>query len=341
MERTKATIIDVARAAGVSPSTVSRVLNGTTRVDADKAARVHAAVAEMGYVPNAFARSLLGHAGRSVGVLVPQLADEFYGRVVTGIEDALKQGGYHMICSLGHDDREVEAAAIAMFLESRVAGLVLFSDHVPVRDILGLARAGHPIVLINRVVPELAAHAIRIDNVYSGALATHHLLALGHTRIAHVAGPLGRAGARERLEGYHQALRDHGIERDDRLVFEGDFTEEGGREAVVRALAARARQNVDFTAVFAANDRMAAGAIAAIREAGLSVPDDVSVVGFDNSAISRFTFPTLTTIDYPVTTMGRQAAEHLLHLITGGDPPPLPLIQPRLVERDSTRAPAR
>lgn len=341
MDRTKATIIDVARAAGVSPSTVSRVLNGTTRVDAEKAARVHSAVADMGYVPNAFARSLLGHAGRSVGVLVPQLADEFYGRVVTGIEDGLKQGGYQMVCSLGHDDRKVEAEAIAMFLETRVAGLVLVSDHVPVRDILTLARGGHPIVLINRVIPELTAHAIRIDNVYSGALATRHLLEFGHTRIAHVAGSLSRTGARERLEGYHLALRDHGIERDDRLVFEGDFTEEGGREAVARALAARALQSSDFTAVFAANDRMAAGAIAAIRKAGLRVPDDLSVVGFDNSAISRFTFPTLTTVDYPVTSMGRQAADHLLHLIAGDDPPPLPLIQPRLVERDSTSAPAR
>lgn len=336
MERTKATIIDVARAAGVSPSTVSRVLNDTTRVDAEKAARVHAAVADMGYVPNAFARSLLGHAGRSVGVLVPQLADEFYGRVVTGIEDGLKQGGYQMVCSLGHDDRQIEAEAIATFLETRVAGLVLFSDHVPERDILTLARARHPIVLINRVIPELAAHAIRIDNVYSGALATRHLLSLGHTRIAHVAGTLSRSGARERLEGYHLALRDHGIARDERLIFEGDFTEEGGREAVARALDSTA-----FTAVFAANDRMAAGAIAAVRDAGLRVPHDVSVVGFDNTAISRFTYPTLTTVDYPVTSMGRQAASHLLQVIAGNDPPPLPLIQPRLVERDSTCAPPR
>jgi LacI family transcriptional regulator len=336
MDRPKATIIEVARAAGVSPSTVSRVLNGTTPVDPDKAARVHEAVARLGYVPNAFARSLLGHAGRSVGVLVPQLADEFYGRVVTGVEDALKGGGYHMVCSLGHDDRAAEAEAVAMFLETRVAGLVLVSDHVPERDILALARARHPIVLINRFIPELSAHAIRIDNVFSGALATRHLLALGHTRIAHIAGTLGRSGARERLEGYHLALRDQGIERDDRLVFEGDFTEEGGREAVARAL-----RSADFTALFAANDRMAAGAIAAIREAGLGVPADISVVGFDNSAISRFTFPALTTVDYPVTSMGRRAAEHLLQLIAGTDPPPLPLIQPRLVERDSTGAPAR
>jgi DNA-binding LacI/PurR family transcriptional regulator len=193
MERPRATIIEVARAAGVSPSTVSRVLNGTTPVDPAKAARVQAAVARLGYVPNAFARSLLGHAGRSVGVLVPQLADEFYGRVVNGIEETLKQGGYHMICSLGHDDREVEAEAIAMFLETRVAGLVLFSDHVPERDILALARARHPIVLINRVIPELAAHAIRIDNVYSGALATRHLLELGHT--ASPTSPAASAGA--------------------------------------------------------------------------------------------------------------------------------------------------
>jgi LacI family transcriptional regulator len=336
MERPRATIIEVARAAGVSPSTVSRVLNGTTPVEPGKAARVQAAVARLGYVPNAFARSLLGHAGRSVGVLVPQLGDEFYGRVVTGIEDALKGGGYHMVCSLGHDDRRAEAEAIAMFLETRAAGLVLVSDHVPERDILALARARHPIVLINRFIPELAAHAIRIDNVYSGALATRHLLGLGHTRIAHIAGSLSRSGARERLEGYHLALREGGIARDDRLVFEGDFTEEGGREAVARALG-----SADFTAVFAANDRMAAGAIAAIREAGLRVPADVSVVGFDNTAISRFTYPTLTTVDYPVTSMGRQAAEHLLQLIAGADPAPLPLIQPRLVERDSTCAPAR
>ena len=263
------------------------MLNGTTAVDAAKAEWVHAAVARLGYVPNAFARSLLGHAGRWVGVL-------------------------------------------------RVAGLVLVSDHVPDRDVLALARARHPIVLVNRVIPELVTHAIRIDNVYSGALATRHLLELGHTRIAHVAGSLNRTGARERLEGYHLALREHGIARDDRLVFEGDFSEEGGREAMTRALG-----SADLTAVFAANDRMAAGAIAAIREAGLRTPDDISIVGFDNTAISRFTYPALTTVDYPVTSMGRRAADHLLQLIAGSDPPPLPLIQPRLVERDSTCAPTR
>ena len=336
MERTKATIIEVARAARVSPSTVSRVLNGTAHVDAAKAERVHAAVARLGYVPNAFARSLLGHAGRWVGVLVPQLADEFYGRVVTGIEDALKRGGYQMVCSLGHGERRTEVESIAMFLEARMAGLVLVSDHLPERDVVALSRARHPIVLVNRVIPELAAHAIRIDNVYSGALATRHLLECGHTRIAHVTGSLHRTGARERLEGYHQALRDHGIARDDRLVFKGDFTEDSGRDAMVRALG-----STEFTAVFAANDRMAAGAIAAIRDAGLRVPTDISVVGFDNTAISRFTCPALTTVDYPVTSMGRQAAEHLLQLIAGADPPPLPLIQPRLVERDSTCAPVK
>lgn len=328
------TIHDVAREAGVSASTVSRVLNGTASVTTDKAERVRKVVERLNYKPNAFARSLLGHASDAVGVLVPQLEDEFYGKVVTGIEARLRVHGLHVLCSLGHDQRKLETEALRLFRERQVAGLVLVADHLPESAILELVESKLPLVLVNRFVPELAPHCIRLDNVWSGALATRHLLELGHTRIAHIAGSLSREGARGRLEGYRDALRQAEVPRDDRLVVEADFSEEGGREAMKRLL------NVTgFTAVFAANDRMAAGALNALREARLRVPEDVSVVGFDNAAIARFTYPALTTIDYPVVEMGQRAADHLASLIGGKSPPDLPLIKPSLITRGSTTPP--
>jgi LacI family transcriptional regulator len=329
------TIHDVARLAGVSPATVSRVITGRASVSAEKAIRVRAAIDSLGYRPNPFARGLLGHGTSTVGVLVPQLEDEFYGKIVTGIESALRANDLHMLCSLGHDRPSDEQAGLDIFRERQVDGLILLADRVPDSTLIGLAEQKVPVVLVNRFLAELGPHCLRLDNVHGGLTATNHLLELGHRRIAHITGVLARPGSRERHEGYRLALLNAGIERDDNLVVEGDFSEDGGRAATERLL-----KRTDFTAVFAASDRLALGVLSALSEAGLRVPKDVSVVGYDDRSIARFTNPPLTTLHYPMLEMGFQAAEHLIALIRGQEPTALSQMQATLVVRAST-APAR
>ncbi|MDX2006187.1 MAG: LacI family DNA-binding transcriptional regulator [Meiothermus sp.] len=328
------TILDIAREAGVSPATVSRVLNGTAGVRADKAERVRAVIARHNYRPNPFARGLLGQQTGVFGVLVPQLEDEFYGKIVTGVERELRREGMHLLCSLGHDDPGEEAQALELFRERQVDGLILLADQIDDAAILRQMEQRVPLVLINRLIPELEPHCLRLDNVRGGYDATRHLLDLGHRRIAHIAGPLERPGARERLDGYRTALREAGLEPLEWLVVESEFSEDGGYLACKRLLG-----RGEFTALFAGNDQLALGAIAALREAGLEVPATVSVIGFDDRTLARFCFPALTTLHYPMLEMGARAARHLLALLRGEGPPALSRLRPELVVRSSTSAP--
>jgi len=325
------TIHDVARQAGVSPSTVSRVINGTARVEPKKAKRVRDVIQALGYTPNPLARGLLGRGTRTVGVLVPELEDQFYGQVVTGLERQLRTRGLHMLCSLGHGNLRDEQAALDLFHEQQVDGLILIVDHLSDDALLHLSEGQKPLVLVNRLVPELSAHCARLDNFNGGYLATRHLLDLGHRRVAHISGLLERPGARERLDGYREALRDSGIDFDDTLVVEGDFTEGGGQLATERLL-----RRATFTAIFAANDRMAIGALQAMRAEKKAVPEEISIVGFDDRDFARFAFPSLTTVRYPVMAIGAQAADHLASLIAGNPVEPIGPFTPALIVRDSS-----
>ena len=327
------TIHDIAHAAGVSTATVSRVINGSAGVKSDKAERVQSVIERLGYKPNPFARSLLGQGSKAIGVLVPQLEDEFYGKIVTGLERRLRTEGLHVMVSLGHNDPNDERDALETFRARQVDGLILLANRLPDAALLELNETHVPVVLVNRFLPELAPHCVRLDNVRGGYKATEHLISLGHTRIAHITGSLERPGSRERLEGYRAALRDAGLERDDALVVEGDFSEDGGLVATERVL-----KRTNFSAIFAASDRLALGALVALREAGLEVPREVSLIGYDDRSVARFTSPPLSTMHYPMLEMGAQAADHLIALLRGETPPPLPLLEPALVVRSSSGA---
>lgn len=329
------TIRDVAREAGVSTSTVSRVINGASGVRADKVRRVRDAVRRLSYQPNPVARDLPRRAAvHTVGVLVPQLADEFTGAVVTGIEQTLRENGLHMLCSLSHADPKDEEVAVGIFFERRVSGLILVTPALHDTSLLEFRDRRVPLVLVNRRLPELAAHCIHVDNREGSSLATRHLLELGHRDIVHIAGPLQRQDARERLEGFFSALTTAGIERDEARVLESDYTAEGGERAMLHLLERR-----NATAVVAANDLIAAGALVALRRKGLHVPRDVSIVGFDDRSVARLLSPALTTVRYPMHEVGRRAADHLVETISGASPSPLPLLVPELVQRASTAPP--
>ncbi len=332
MSNSELTIQDVAKAAGVSAATVSRVMTGSAGVNIKKAERVREVIQQLNYRPNPFARNLLKKSSRTIGVLVPQLEDGFYGKIITGIEHELSQAGFQIQISIIHGTVEQEAKALTNFLERQVDGVVLITDLLPEQMLLNFQKYQTPIVLLNRLIPELAQHCIRLDNVEGGASATKYLLQKGHRRIAHITGLLERAGSRERLNGYVQALQEAGIARDDHLIVECDFSEEGGYAAMQRLLA-----RTQFTAVFAGNDTMAVSAMQAARDAHLSIPEDISIIGFDDRSFSRYITPSLTTMHYPMLEMGAAAAQHLMAVLRGENPKPVPLFHAPLIERQSVR----
>jgi LacI family transcriptional regulator len=332
MNNPELTIQDVAKAAGVSPATVSRVMTGSAGVKSDKAARVRAVIEQLGYRPNPFARSLSQKSSRTIGVLVPQLADDFYGQIITGVDRELRLHGLQLHIALAHNNPEEETSALTNFAERQVDGMILIAHHISDQTLLGLKARRLPVVLINRSVPELSNHCINLDNVQGGFEATQHLLELGHRRIAHISGDLEIAGARERLEGYRMALRDAGIEPHEDWLVEASFSEEYGRHAMQRLLA-----RTQVSALFAASDSLAVGAMIAAREAGLRLPQDLSIIGFDDRNFARYVSPALTTMHYPMLEMGISAAQHIIAQLREEPISRLERFQAHLVERASTQ----
>ena len=325
------TIRDIAREAAVSPATVSRVISGNAKVSPGKRSRVEAAVERLEYRPNPFTRNLFEGTSNTVGVLVPHFENEFYGQIVTGVEAVLRAQGLHMTCALGHYQAAQEQAALDRFLSQWVDGLLLIAPRIEDAALLELAEQGVPTVLVTRSLPELAAHSVRLDNVQGGYLATKHLLELGHRHIAHITGLPAIHDARERLEGYHLALREGGVTPIPQLVVEEGSDEEAGARALHRLIKLK-----PFTAIFAANDRLAVGALQALQKVGKKVPEEVSLVGFDDRSVARFMTPALTTVRYPLREIGERAACHLTDLINGRASSELLFVEPQLVVRAST-----
>ena len=329
------TIHDIAEKAGVSTATVSRILNGNARVSADKVARVRAIIEELGYKANPFAKSLLTGHLKTVGVLVPNLKDEFYGVIVNAIEHRLSEHGLHMMCSLGHDDPEKELDAIKTFQSRNLDAYILFADLISDDDLLELMQQNVPFVLLNRFLPEAPDRCVYIDNTLGGFLATQHLIELGHTRIAHITGPLNRPDTLGRYTGYVKALEAAGIPVDSSLVLSANGSEWGEIEG--EKLTQRLLSRSKFTAIFAATDWLAVGAMSSLEAAGLGVPADVSLVSFDNRSFTPFTHPKMTTIHYPREEMGVLAADRLVSLLQEKPLERLDALQPQLIVRGSTR----
>jgi LacI family transcriptional regulator len=328
----KVTLGMVAKACGVSPSTVSRILNGTAIVSPEKRLAVDRAIAELGFVPNPIARGLAGGRSMSIGVVTQAIDSPFYGLALRGIEEELSRAGYSPLFVSGHWNAEEERRCINVLQSRRVDGIIVLTGRLSDDDLRHFA-ASLPIVVTGRKL--LAPGLYSLDfNDYEGArLATHHLLSIGHRRIAFISGDPVHPDAIERLRGYKSALRAAHVPFDPALVLPGKFQEESGTLAVERLLDSRA----PFTAIFAANDQMAFGAALALYRRGLRVPDDVSLVGFDDLPGAQHSIPPLTTIHQAGHELGRIAAASILQLI-GGQIPDTALPEPRLVGRSSTRA---
>ncbi|MBQ0930632.1 substrate-binding domain-containing protein [Ideonella sp. 4Y16] len=321
----------VAHTAGVSPSTVSRILNGTARVSQAKQQAVDAAIQSLGFRPNPVARGLAGGRTLSIGVLTQTISSPFYGEALHAIEDRLDEAGYIPIFVSGHWQEVEERKALEALIARRVDGLIVLAGRLSSRALQ--AGAGHlPLVVVGRTMEGPRVHGLTLDNRAGAAMATQHLIDCGHRRIAHIAGEPDHADAHERLAGYRDALDRAGLPFDPALVTPGDYTEAGGLLAVNRLLDAQR----PFTAIFAANDQTAIGAALGLYRRHVRVPDDVSLVGFDDLAPARFAIPPLTTVRQPVYEMGFQAAGAMMALLRG-EPAQVALPPLQLVPRESVR----
>jgi len=312
------TIEDIALQAGVSTSTVSRVLNGTKPVAVDKRVLVLAAVERLQYRPNAMARGLARGRSMTVGVLVQDIGSPFFAWAVSGIEQGLDHAGYRPMLTTTHwrtDSEDDELRSLQMLLERRADGVIVVGTHIP-DEKLSATAAQLPMVFVARRVRGLEHQCLYVDNHDGAYRATRYLIGLGHTRIAHIRGTSGHPDAVDREEGYCRALVEAGIPVDERLVVDAQFTEDSGLAGVEELLARGER----FTAIFAANDQSAYGVMLGLFNHGYRIPSDVSVVGFDDQFLSAYTLPPLTTVHHPSLDMGKAAAEGLLRLIDNKAP---------------------
>jgi len=305
------TIRDVARHAGVSPATVSRVLNPSSHpVSARGRRRVLAAAQKLAYIPNLLARSLLTNQTAALGVLIPDVSNPYYAAILRGIEDAVGSIGRTVILCNTDRDPEKQRLYLRALLERRVDGLIIAGGSFG-RSESEITGGDLPVVMIGRHPARFPS--VRIDNVEAAALATRHLVALGHRRIVHLAGPAVSLTASDRLKGYRRALEAAAIPVEPALIIEVGFTPLRAGAAVRAAFETGRRP----TAILAANDQVAIGAIRALHELGLRVPDDVSVVGFDDTPLASYTIPSLTTVAVPTAELGRTAVAMMAVALEG------------------------
>jgi len=323
---------DVAREAGVSRALVSLVMRGQPNVSEERRVRVLDAASRLGYRPNAMARSLASQRTRAVGVILDDLANPFFAEIVGGVEQLAAEAGYQLLLGTGSLRSQREREALETLLEYRPDGIILISPRMAAADIVKASREV-PVVVVAREVREANADLVITDDRHGIELALDHLVGLGHQRIAHVDGGRG-AGAPLRRSSYLRGMRARGLGAYANAIH-GDYTEEAG----VRAARALIDAGELPTAVFGANDMIAAGLLGAFHQAGVKVPADISIVGYDNVYIAHLAHVSLTTIDQPRIQMGRLALELLLDRIETSRKPVVRRLEPTLVLRSTTARP--
>ncbi|HEX4332377.1 MAG TPA: LacI family DNA-binding transcriptional regulator [Usitatibacter sp.] len=304
------TIKDVAKAARVSVATVSRALSGSDKVTDETRRQVGAAATKLGYVPHEAARSLSSRRTRCIGVVLPDLHGEFFSELIRGIDRAARTHGLHLLLSSSHGDA-AELAAALLAMRGRVDGLLVMSSYADRKVLDNNLQPTLPTVLMNSGEGSERYPALLVDNFGGASAMVRHLVGRGHRHIAMIGGPVENVDARERVAGYTEALEELLPEARPQ-VLRGDFSEESGYKAGRRLVSMAERPE----AIFAANDMMAIGCIFALTEAGLRVPGDIAVAGFDDIPIARYVSPALTTVRVRIAELGELALERLVLAIT-------------------------
>ena len=310
------TIKEVARAAGVSPATVSRVFNDTVPVDAETRARVLAAAEALRYVPNAAARSLITSRTGTIGVLLPDLHGVFHAQVMRGLDTASRRRGFDLLVSSAQGDHDAAVSAIRA-MRGRVDGVILMLPELDAKALLRELAEEQPAMLLDAAADDDRTSAAAIDEAGGAAAMVRHLIRHGHRRIGLLSGDPRRHDAGERRRGYRQALADAGLPVAPELEIVDDVTEDGGCAAARRLIAVEPRP----TAIFAVSDAMAVGALAALRGADVPVPDEMAVAGFGDLPVARYVTPPLSSVRVPAFELGVLAIDRMLLAVARRDRP--------------------
>jgi len=334
LEKSRVTLHDVADLAGVSHQTVSRVINKSTGVRPETRERVEAAILELGYRPNAIARSMVQGNTRTLGCITPNLTDPVFTRIIESAQAEARRLGFFILIGSATDVDEVEPL-LDELLNRCVDGLIVLNarDDERYKLLEPLSQGGSPIIYIKNTPVDEPVSSVHCDDMEGGYLATKHLLDLGHEKIAIILGLQNEQCTGERLQGYKKALKEVGFSADNNLILEGNWSSQSGSDAASKLL----EDPNQFSAIFALNDRMAAGAIRTLREAGYNVPEDYSIVGYDNGPLASLIDPPLTTVEQPLEEFGKQAARILIQNIENGTKQTVNFCAtPEFIERLST-----
>ena len=328
------TIKEVSELAKVSQSTVSRALNGHPTVKEANRKKVFDAIEKLGYKPNAFAQALASSRSNSIGMLVGSLDGPFYGPLMHNAENTVRESNNHLIVTSGLESHSREIDSINFLRSKQVDGLIIHSDMLSDDELIEVIEKTPSTIVLNRYIPEVADKCIFIDNELGGYLATKHMLENGHTKVACITGQLSKIDSRDRLQGYRNALSEHGIAYDSNLIVEGRFDHEdrGLNHTCARRLLDR---DPEITAIFCHNDNIALAVYDVAYERGLEIGKDISVVGFDNDSHSQHIRPKLTTVNFPVQEMGYEAAQGVIALVHKQERVIKHKLTPELVVRES------
>jgi len=327
---------DVAKLAGVSVQTVSVVVNNQPMIAPDTRDRILAAIDELGYRPFTVARSLRTGSTRTIALVVSDITNPFFAKMANTVEDYAHQNGYNLILYNTHSDLEREKNYLQIATQRWIDGLLFVSTKDTIYGLDALRATGIPVVAVDRIPDDYDGPWVILDNLKTGSLVAEHLLSFGHRHFAHISGPMDLRLSRERLKGFQDVIVAHGLQPGPWIAGDDSWSCESGYAAMQKLLEARPRP----TAVFASNDRLAIGAMRAIAEAGLRIPDDISIAGVDDIEFAAYQSPPLTTVRQSLIDVATQGIKILLDLLKGKTPAqPQVVFEPMLVVRSSTDKP--
>ncbi|WP_323985059.1 LacI family DNA-binding transcriptional regulator [Fusibacter ferrireducens] len=330
------TIKDIARMADVSTATVSKVINKKdSKISQKTRDRIFRIIEETGYVPNRVASSMITKKTKSIGLVIPNIANPFFPEVARGAEDKASEAGYSLILCNTDDDMKKEDAYIAMLQEKMVDGIIFTASSRRLKVSDSLKNINVPIVLLDREMEGLQVQGkIMVDNISGAYEAVKYMMDKGYTKVIHLSGPAASTPARHRIEGYKKALKAFGYQEDDHIVIEGDYTSESGYERIELAI----KQGIDFNGVFCGNDLIAMGVLKALKANGKIVPYEVGVIGFDDIYLARMIQPELTTVSQPKYLMGYKIAELLIQILNRAEiESSEAVLKTELIIRDTTK----